>query len=168
MLGLTCDDPNDICVCKWCPVPDFGGLCEPEPVTCDNSCAPVCDCSGTTYRNRCEWILNNPPNQVYLDDIAGCDEVWGVLFLEKNELRWGTYSDEFNVYRTVLTGGGPPGTWNCAASGLTTRLHVVSGTPPSGETWAFVVTKVDGGLEGPLGWGGTGCTERTNVVVCPP
>ena len=173
--GAVCSDPNDVCPapCAGCGHPF--GICEPQPVTCDNACAPVCACSAVDwYRNRCEWLKASPTSTsfpVTVSDLAGCGEVWGVQFIEKNELRWGTPPGnpprEFNVYRTTLTGGGPP-SWNCVASGLAWHPYVVSSTPPPGETWAFALTMVDGGVEGPLGWGGSGCTERTNVQACPP
>ena len=90
------------------------------------------------------------------------------MFTTKTELLWGDPSGdpEFNVYQATLTGGPPA--WDCVASGLQVVLHQVPGTPLPGETWAFLVTKVDAGVEGPLGWGGSGCTERTNATACSP
>ena len=102
-----------------------------------------------------------------LGNYGGCGEVWGVSFATKAELFW-TGGGEFNIYRSSLVANGQPEPWNCIASGLTAMPHLESSSPASGETWAYVVTKVDIGVEGPLGWGGSGCTERINTAPCSP
>ena len=102
---------------------------------------------------------------------AGCAEAGAVRFISKTEMMFAAedHGVTFNVYQTPLTVGVSPAAWSCVASGLTAGEHAPSGVPGSGEVWAFAVSQVDPYTgEGPLGWGGAGCTERINSTPCPP
>ena len=173
-IGISCNEPGDICVapCFDCTLHNVGGCEPPPPAVCADSCAPVCGCGDVWYRNRCDWINSGftyPNFPIALASPGGCGEVLGVQFMSKTDLYWRNFSAvDNNVYRASLPGGSPPSSWTCVAGGLTTYPHPVSSSPASGETWAFVVTKVEAGVEGPLGWGGSGCTERINTTPCPP
>ena len=165
--GIACPSPTDRCVsqCGWCGT-DAAGSCMPGVAVCDDVCAPVCSCTGTWYRNHCEaglagagLSLGNP----------GCGEVRYIRFLTKTELIWTPYNGAtFNVYRASLTGGGPPGPWDCVASALPSEQASLGSSPAPGEVWGFAVTGLGTGMEGPLGWGGAGCTERIVSTSCPP
>jgi hypothetical protein len=167
-----CTNPEEVCVSTCvCSGFDFAGYCEPRPTTCDNSCLPVCGCPDGWYRNRCEWLLANPTGILEAQALGACGEGWGVLFHTKTELAWGEldHLDTYNVYRAAVSGGAPPGPWDCIASGLPANPFQEIADPPSGETWAYIVTAVGAGVtEGPLGWGDNGCVERINATPCPP
>jgi hypothetical protein len=168
--GFACTEPGDVCVenCQTCGF-DISGRCEPETTACPDYCAPVCDCGGTWYKNRCEWKLGfqGIGYPITLGRPAGCDEMYGVKFMNKTDIIvFG--SGPYNVYRATLGASGQPGAWNCVDSGIDWWPYSTTGTPAAGEVWAIGLTQVVDGVEGSLGWGGAGCTERTIANPCPP
>jgi uncharacterized protein DUF6748/Kazal-type serine protease inhibitor-like protein len=69
ILGLTCDKGE---FCDFgvgqCNVSDAAGVCQPRPVLCPKTFAPVCGCDGRTYGNACFAVLNG----AHIDFVGEC------------------------------------------------------------------------------------------------
>jgi hypothetical protein len=54
LAGVICADDTLYCLgSQPCDTPDGAGTCEPRPVSCTSTFAPVCSCTGEVYQNEC-------------------------------------------------------------------------------------------------------------------
>ena len=166
---LPCSDPGEICVSTCGSCSTSTGLCREDPGACEDSCAPVCDCAGTWFRNECEAIVAGAGTDLLQP--GDCGEVFAVQFASKSAITWSaleTGGDEYNLYRSTAVGAGAHGPWDCIASAIQERPYGVGGPPAAGQVWFYVVTQVSSGIEGSLGYGGADCSPRTVSTPCPP
>jgi hypothetical protein len=144
------------------------GLCYEMPVTCPDTCDPVCGCDWNYYTNYCHAITAGE-NILSEDVYCRFDLIYGVVFTGPAQMGWVVNSSavSYNVYRKIVESTPPTDYGTCVLSGIALPSFRLSAAPAAGELWLLQVTGVFADGEGPMGIdSGPGCTYRTPTEPC--
>ncbi len=167
--GIGCTDPDQSCyanppeVCGF----DLSGICEDRPLTCPETCDPVCSCfGGQPFDNECEARKAYSMNWIPAD----CDQqriVKSVVFSSPTQISWSSVGGAlgYNLYRETTSDPRPHDVGECLMPDLPTTSATLSEVPASGEAWLLQIGAVMADGEGPLGRG-QDCSQRAPVTPC--
>ena len=125
---------------------------------------------------RADSFTGAVPNELAgngkLDVFGGTQEilklVQGIFIDDPGGLTWSAepHSVTYNVYRGVRPGPLPASFGTCLASALASPGFVDNQLPAPRQAFIYIVTGVRNGIEGSLGFDGTG-KQRINTSPCP-